>query len=65
MGKIKGWRKIKDTERVFRYESIRGNYVFGGKVHKKQEWLVLGKSFKTKRRALTFAINWMKQHPRG
>ena len=68
--RIKGWKKIKDTDRVFRYKSnIRNEYVFGGKYHDKQLWEVRYKGgerqFKTKSEALKFAVDWMKKHPNG
>jgi len=65
MSKIKGWRKIKDTKRVFRYRSVTGSYVFGGKYHRRQAWHILGKTFRTKKQAREYAIMWMRGHPWG
>ncbi|RLG44572.1 MAG: hypothetical protein DRN81_04215 [Thermoproteota archaeon] len=77
MGKIKGWtqkRNLKTevtNDTLIYYESDNsGNHLTVASVNKKGIWFVVGRNFssvnfKKRTDALTFAINYMRRHPRG
>ena len=72
MGKIKGWKKVWKGNRI-RYDDNYGNSILIQKNDYRKRYDVvifynktndILKSFETKDKAMKYAINYMRRHPR-
>jgi len=71
MGRIKGWVKWETKNPNFiRYDSLKSeNFVYIGR--RGNYWYVysydgsIKANFRSKNKAMKFAINWMRKHPYG
>ncbi len=76
MGKIKGWKKIRDNSKNVEWRQQAGYYPKTGRpqsveiIIRRNKPVILyygvyDTTFKTPKEARTFAIKWMKKHPKG